>query len=136
MTETKKKRLEAAKKCMSILDVFKENICKCMTKYSLDEITAEITPYGVDVDYCEYADSGIIGSNIDIPELSELLQQFMPKLNIKELSCTRSGDIFDFEIHSAAQMPFNIFADVPTAAENKNTLHKLPTSHKVFNINL
>lgn len=120
MTETKKKRLAAAKKCTSVLDVFQNRICEFMNIYNLDEITAENTPDGLEVSYSEYSDNCIMGSNIEIPELSKLLQSSMPKLNIAELYCTRCGNVFDFEIYfSAAQTPCNALADVSSAAENK-----------------
>lgn len=120
MTETKKKRLEAAENCTSVLDAFKNRICIFMNTYSLDEITAENTPDGLEASYSEYSDNCIIGSNIEIPELSELLQSHMPKLNIAELYCTRCGNVFDFEIYfAAAQIPCNVLADVSSAAENK-----------------
>lgn len=116
----RKKNRRAAEKHISILDVFQNRICVLMNTYSLDEITAENTSDGLEVSYSEYADNCIIGSNIEIPELSELLQSSMPKLNITELYCTRCGNVFDFEIcFTAAQMPCNVLADISSAAENK-----------------
>lgn len=116
----RKKNRRAAEACTSVLDVFQNRICAFMNTYSLDEITAENTPDGLEVSYSEYSDNCIIGSNIENPELSELLQSHIPKLNITELYCMRCGNVFDFEIYfSAAQMPCNVLADVSLAAENK-----------------
>ncbi len=116
----------------TVLDVFQERIYEYMNTYNLDEITAENTSDGLEVFYSEHTDNCIVESNIELPALFDLLQSSMPRLNIKELNCMRYGNIFDFEFYFATeQIPYNVFADVTTAAENKKTLcpsYQLPQS--------
>lgn len=123
----KKNRRAAAKpghsKAANKLKELERFICDCMLLYNIDEITAKITFDGLDVDYYERTEDNGYRTNIDIADIFGLIQVCMRMYGIDRVHCKLYGNTVKLNyMFSAAQMPCNVFADVPSAAGNEKTL--------------